>query len=55
MPFLRNAVQRRRIQVISLLVNSGVFSQEDVQSLTLSELETEYRKLSNSMKERGNK
>jgi hypothetical protein len=47
MPLLRSAVQRRRNQVITILVNSGIFRQEEVQSLTLSELENEYKKLPN--------
>ncbi|MGG0717411.1 Fur-regulated basic protein FbpA [Robertmurraya massiliosenegalensis] len=50
MPVLRNAVQKRREHVISVLMNTGVFKQEEIQSLTLTELEVEYKKLSNKKK-----
>lgn len=45
MPYLRNAVEKRRDQVITFLVKSGTFKREDIQSLTLSELEVEYKKV----------
>lgn len=50
MPVLRNAVQKRREHVISVLMNTGVFKQEEVQTLTLTELEVEYKKLANKKK-----
>lgn len=53
MPLLRNAVERRRKHVIGVLINTGIYKQEDIQSLTLSELEVEYKKLSVTKKKKG--
>ncbi|GIN63178.1 hypothetical protein J27TS8_31710 [Robertmurraya siralis] len=50
MPVLRNAVRKRREYVISVLTRIGAFRQEDLQLLTLTELEVEYKKLVNKKK-----
>lgn len=50
MPMLRNAVRKRREYVISALTRIGAFNQEELQLLTLTELEAEYKKLVNKMK-----
>ncbi|MDF1507275.1 Fur-regulated basic protein FbpA [Robertmurraya sp. DFI.2.37] len=50
MPMLRNAVRKRREYVISALTRIGAFKQEELQLLTLTELEAEYKKLVNKMK-----
>lgn len=46
MPLLRKAIEKRRKYFITLLMNTGLFKQSDLKSLTLTELEFEYKSLS---------
>ncbi|WP_139339617.1 Fur-regulated basic protein FbpA [Bacillus dakarensis] len=46
MPLIRKAIEKRRRHFITLLMNTGLFKQLDLESLTLTELELEYKRYS---------
>ncbi|MBM7587746.1 hypothetical protein JOC86_004320 [Bacillus pakistanensis] len=49
MPYLREAVEKKRQHFIKLLIQAGIFHQSDqyIQQLTLTELEYVYKKNKN--------